>query len=179
MKNNGRGVTSERVRETVIFAMLGSLMFCSKILTEVLPNIHLLGLLTMVYTLTYRLKALIPIYVFVLLTGVYAGFSLWWLPYLYIWTLLWGMTMLLPRRMPKKVAYFVYPAVCCIHGLAYGILYSPAQALMFGLNFEQTLTWIAAGFPFDLIHGISNFIVGFCIPALSELLGKLSSKRYR
>ncbi len=154
-------------------------MFCSKILTEILPNIHLLGLLTMVYTVTYRVKALIPIYVFVLLTGVYAGFSFWWLPYLYIWTLLWGVTMLLPKKMPKKLKYFVYPAVCSIHGFAYGILYSPAQALMFGLNFEQTVAWVIAGLPFDLIHGISNFIVGLCIPALSELLGKLSSKRYR
>ena len=49
----------------VIFAMLGTLMFCSKIILEVLPNIHLLGMLTMVYTIVYRRKALIPIYIYV------------------------------------------------------------------------------------------------------------------
>lgn len=178
MHNKNRTSQSDRIGQTVIFAMLGAIMFCSKIIMELLPNIHLLGMLTMVYTLTYRIKALIPIYVYVLLNGVYAGFSLWWIPYLYIWTVLWGVTMLLPKRMPKKLSYAVYPAVCCIHGLLYGVLYSPAQALLFGLNFGETVAWIIAGLPFDLIHGISNFIVGLSIVPLYELLTKLSKHRY-
>jgi energy-coupling factor transport system substrate-specific component len=159
--------------------MLGALMFCSKIIMEALPNIHLLGMLTMVYTLAFRFKALIPIYIYVILNGIFGGFSLWWIPYLYIWTILWGITMLLPKNMPKKVCCIVYPIVCCLHGLAYGVLYAPAQALMFGFTFEQTLAWIAAGFPFDLIHGISNFLVGFLIVPLSALLTKLAKKHFR
>ena len=58
--------------ELCIFAMLGTLMFCSKIVMEWIPNVHLLGMLTMVYTLVYRKKALIPIYVYVMLNGIYA-----------------------------------------------------------------------------------------------------------
>ena len=153
--------------------MLGTLLFCSKIIMEALPNIHLLGMLIMVYTLVFRVKALIPIYLFVLLNGLYAGFSPWWVPYLYVWTVLWGVTMLLPRRMPIKVASVIYPLVCALHGLAFGVLYAPAQALLFGLNFKQMLVWIATGFPFDLIHGISNLIVGTLILPLSLLLKKL------
>ena len=38
------------VRETCIFAMLGAVMFASKIIMEALPNIHLLGVLTVTYT---------------------------------------------------------------------------------------------------------------------------------
>ena len=162
----------------VIFAMLGTIMFCSKLIMEALPNIHLLGTLTMVYTVTYRHKALIPIYVYVLLNGIYAGFSLWWVPYLYIWTLLWAVTMMLPRKMPKKVAMVVYPIVCSIHGFAYGILYSPAQALMFKMDFTQTLAWIAAGFPFDIIHGIGNLVLGLFIIPLSQLLVKLNKMTF-
>lgn len=162
----------------VIFAMLGTIMFCSKLIMEALPNIHLLGTLTMVYTVTYRHKALIPIYVYVLLNGIYAGFSLWWVPYLYIWTLLWAVTMLLPRKMPKKVAMVVYPIVCSIHGFAYGILYSPAQALMFKMDFTQMLAWIAAGFPFDIIHGIGNLVLGLFIVPLSQLLVKLNKMTF-
>ena len=71
---------SARIREMVIFAMLGTLMFCSKILLEVLPNIHLLGMLTIVYTVVYRRKALIPIYIYVFLNGLFAGFNMWWVP---------------------------------------------------------------------------------------------------
>lgn len=148
-------------------------MFCAKVITEALPNIHLLGMLVMAYTVVLRKKALIPIYVYVMLNGIYAGFAMWWLPYLYIWTLLWGITMLLPRQMPQKVAYFVYPAVCALHGFMFGILYAPGQALMYGFDFEQTLAWIASGIPFDIIHGISNFVMGFLVFPLSKTLTRL------
>ena len=77
--------------ELVLFAMLGMVMFVSKIVMEFLPNIHLLGMLTMVYTIVFRTKALIPIYVYVFVNGLYAGFAMWWVPYLYVWTVLWAV----------------------------------------------------------------------------------------
>lgn len=157
----------------VVFAMLGTLMFCSKVIMEVLPNIHLLGMLTMVFTIVFRKKALIPIYIYVLLNGLYGGFSMWWIPYLYIWTILWGVTMLLPRNMTPKASYIVYPVICALHGLAFGTLYAPAQAIMFGMNFEQTIAWIVAGLPWDLLHGIGNLCAGLLIVPLSKVLFKL------
>jgi energy-coupling factor transport system substrate-specific component len=156
--------------------MLGALMFCSKLIMEAIPNIHLLGMLTMVFTLVFRKKALFPIYIFVLLTGLYAGFSLWWIPHLYLWTLLWGITMLLPKTMPRGIACLIYPAVCALHGLAYGTLYAPAQALMFGLNFEEMLTWIAVGFPWDIAHAVGNLLAGLLIFPLCEILRRLKSR---
>ena len=158
--------------------MLGTIMFCSKIIMEFLPNVHLLGMLTMTYTVVFRKKALIPIYVYVMLNGLYTGFTMWWVPYLYIWTVLWAITMLLPRRMPTKVKCVVYPVICCLHGLAFGTLYAPAQALMFGLNLEQTIAWIVTGLPWDLIHGIGNLFAGMLIVPLSALLLKLVKRRY-
>lgn len=149
-------------------------MFCSKIVMEFLPNVHLLGMLTMVYTLVYRKKALFPIYVYVILNGIFAGFAAWWIPYLYVWTVLWAVTMLLPKKMPLWAATIVYPVVCSIHGFAFGTLYAPLQALMFGFDLEQTIAWIVAGFPWDIAHGISNFAAGFLIIPLVKLLRNLS-----
>ena len=54
-----------------IFPMLGAIMFCSKILMEALPNIHIVGMLVMLYTVVFRVKAIIPIYIYVFLTGLY------------------------------------------------------------------------------------------------------------
>ncbi len=156
--------------------MLGALMFISKLVMEFLPNIHLLGMLTMVYTLAFRKRALIPIYVYVFLNGLYAGFNLWWVPYLYIWTILWGVTMLLPKKMPHKAGAVVYPVVCALHGLAFGTLYAPAQAILFRLNFQQMLAWIASGFYWDLVHAVGNLAVGLLIVPLTILLKKLNSK---
>ncbi len=138
-------------------------MFASKIVMELLPNIHLLGVFIIATTVVYRKKALYPIYIYVLLNGLFAGFATWWIPYLYIWTILWAAVMLLPRNMPKKIRPFVYMTVCGLHGLLYGILYAPAQALIYGLNFDATITWIVSGLPYDLIHGVSNFCCGVLI----------------
>ena len=153
--------------------MFGAAMFVTRVIMAALPNIHLLGMFIMVLTLVFRVKALIPLYLYVFIEGVFAGFDIWWMPYLYIWTILWGVTMLIPQRISKKAAYVVYPIICCLHGLAFGILYAPAQALLFHLNFEKMLAWIVAGFSFDIVHGIGNFLVGMLIVPLSELLKKL------
>lgn len=160
-----------------IFPMLAVIMLCSKLLMEFLPNIHIVGMLVMLYTVVFRWRALIPIYIFVFLSGLYAGFDVWWLPYIYIWTLLWAITMLLPRNMPRIAAIVVYPIVCGIHGFLYGVLYAPAQALMFGLDFQMTCAWVVAGLPFDLMHGIGNIIFGCFIYPLSVLLKKLVKKQ--
>lgn len=158
------------VKETAVFGMFGALMYASKMLMEIFPNIHLLGVFTVALTLVYRQKALYPIYIYVLLNGLFAGFSTWWVPYLYIWTILWGATMLLPRKMPAWLCPIAYAALCSVHGFLYGVLYSPAQALFFGLNFEQTVAWIIAGLPFDLIHGISNLFCGILIVPLAAVI---------
>ncbi len=164
---------TQHIFQLCLFAMLGTIMFCLKIMMEFLPNIHLVGMLTMVYTLVFRAKALIPIYLYILLDGLFSGFRMWWIPYLYIWTVLWGITMLLPKRMPPKVGGVVYPLVCAFHGLAFGILYAPGQALMFGLSWKQTVAWILAGLPWDAIHMVGNFVAGLLILPLRQILSKL------
>ena len=50
-------------REITIFAMLGAVMYASKLLMEVATNIHLLGVFTISFTVVYRKKALYPIYI--------------------------------------------------------------------------------------------------------------------
>lgn len=162
----------------VLFAMFGTLMFCSKILMEAFPNIHLLGMFTMTFTVVFRKKALIPIYIYVFMNGLYAGFSMWWVPYLYVWTVLWGVTMLLPKRMSDRVKCVVYPLVCGLHGLLFGVLYAPTQALFFGFDFKQTLTWVLAGAPFDITHAIGNLLAGVLVLPMSRLLEKLTQKKY-
>ncbi|MBE7012282.1 MAG: hypothetical protein E7415_06375 [Ruminococcaceae bacterium] len=163
--------------EMVIFAMLGTIMYVSKMLMEFLPNIHLLGTLVVATTVVYRKKALYPIYIYVFLNGLFAGFSMWWIPYTYIWTILWGMVMLLPKNMPKKVAPFVYIGVCAAHGFLYGTFYSVAQALMFGLNFQGMVAWIVAGLPWDIVHGVGNIFAGCLIMPIVSVL-KLADKRH-
>ena len=68
----------------------------------------------------------------------------------------------------------LYMVLCALHGLAFGIMYAPAQALMFGLSFEALIAWVIMGLSFDVMHAIGNFAAGVLIIPLSELLKKLS-----
>ena len=163
------------VRETAVFAMLGSIMYTSKLIMELIPNVHLLGVFTIAYTVVYRKKALYPIYIYVLLNGIFSGFASWWIPYLYMWTVLWAVTMLLPKQMPKKIQPIVYMIVCALHGFLFGILYAPAQALLFGLSFQGMIAWIIAGFPWDFVHGVSNFFCGILIVPIISVLRRLEN----
>lgn len=157
-------------REITVFAMLGAVMYASKMIMEAIPNVHLLGTFTIAFTVVYRKKALYPIYIYVLLNGVFSGFASWWIPYLYLWTVLWGGVMLLPPNLPARARPVIYMTVCAMHGFLFGILYAPAQALMYGLSFQGMIAWIAAGLPWDFIHGVSNFFCGILITPMIALL---------
>lgn len=150
--------------------MLGALMYATKLFMEILPNIHMIGVFIVAITVVYRQKALYPIYVFVFLTGAFAGFDAWWLPYIYIWTVLWGFVMLLPKNIPTKIQPIVYMSVCALHGFLFGVLYAPVYALIAGLNFDGMKAWIITGIPWDITHGISNFVCGLLIVPIIYVL---------
>ena len=157
-----------------VFAMFGVMMYASKEIMAALPNIHLLGMFTMLLTIVYRTRALYPIYTYVFINGLVYGFPLWWGGYLYIWAVLWGVTMLLPKSMPGKVAAFVYPVVCALHGLAFGALYAPYQVLAYGIGWDGMIPWIIAGLPFDAVHAAGNLCAGLLILPFSKLLRRLN-----
>lgn len=160
-------------REIVLFGLLGALMYAAKIALEFLPNIHLVGVFIVALTVVYRKKALYPLYTFVLITGLMNGFALWWLPYLYIWMPLFGAVLLIPNNLPNRFRPPVYMLINAAHGFLYGTLYAPAQALLFGMDFDGTIAWILAGLPWDMIHGIGNLFCGILIAPLILLLRQL------
>ena len=165
------------IYEIAVFGMLGALMMVSDILMNIIPNVHLVGVMIVVATLVYRRKALFPIYVYVLLIGLYEGMGMWWLPYLYVWTILWGMVMLLPRRMPKWLAPVVYALVCGLHGFAFGLLWIPSQMVFMSFTLEQAMMWWMGGFlTADIPHGIGNLVGSTLVVPLVTLIRKLDKR---
>ncbi len=149
-----------KLKDIVVLALLSALMCVGDLAFEWLPNVHPVGVIIVVTTVVYRSYALLPIYVYVFVQGIIGGFGPWWIAYLYVWAVLWGAVMLIPKFLSEKIKYVLYIAFCAAHGILFGVLYAPAQAIMFGLDFKGTLAWIAAGFYFDLIHGIGNLNLG-------------------
>ncbi len=166
----------KQIFEISLFGMLSALMFALKKMMEVLPNIHLIGVFVVAITAVFGVKALLPIYGYIFLDGLFLGFNIAWVPYVYIWLPLWLAALVLPKNMKKAVAVPVYSLVCAAHGFLFGVLYAPFQAFAFGLDFKGILAWIVAGLPFDVIHGVSNFVCGLMIIPIISVLKKTGKR---
>lgn len=181
-----RGVASKRIKllvDLVIFAMLAAVMFSLKVALAGIPNIEPVSLLIIVYTAVYRARALIPIYIYVFLEGLYFGFSVYWFGYLYVWAILWLVIMLIPKRLflargrRAIAAGALIAAVSGLFGLSFGTLMAPPQVLMFGLDMGRIWIWILNGIYFDLLHAAGNLAFGFAALPLVGLLRRLEEMR--
>ncbi|MGN0507072.1 MAG: hypothetical protein ACI4FZ_10970 [Lachnospiraceae bacterium] len=145
------------VKDIVLIALLSALLLISQVALAPIPNVELVSLLLILYTMFFQKKTLYIIYVFVLLEGILYGFGMWWFCYLYVWTILWGITMLLKS---EQNALF-WALVSGFFGLAFGTLCSVPYFLTGGI--EMGLGWIVSGLPFDITHGIGNFVVALLL----------------
>ena len=151
-------MTSKRIptRELVALALIAAAMVIGQVIFAVLPNIEIVSLLVILTTLRFRRAALFPIYVFVMLEGVLYGFGIWWVSYLYIWTALWAVTMLVRENENP----FLFALISALFGLSFGAL--TAIPYLFG-GIGMAISYFVAGVGFDLTHCISNFIVALIL----------------
>lgn len=141
-----------RIFDISLGAMLGALLLGVQVALSFIPNIELVSFLIIIYTLTLRSKALIPIYVFVFLEGFIYGFGIWWINYLYIWTVLFLVVMLLS----KVDSVIVWSIVSAGYGLFFGMLCAIPYLFMGGIN--MAIAYWVEGIIFDIAHCIGNFI---------------------
>lgn len=145
------------VKELVLIALLSALLLVCQIGLAVLPNMEVVSLLVILYTLFFKKKTLYIIYIFALLEGLIYGFGIWWVMYLYIWTILWGITMLLKEEKSPVIWAFVSG----FFGLFFGTLCSVPYFITGGVS--MGLSWIVAGLQMDIIHGIGNFFIALVL----------------
>jgi energy-coupling factor transport system substrate-specific component len=62
------------------------------------------------------------------------------------------------------------------HGILYGVLYAPAQALFFKMDLQMTVAWIISGAPFDILHAIGNLAACTLVCPLTRLLLRLEKQ---
>lgn len=118
-----------------------------------LPNIELVTLLIILYTLFFEKRIFLAIPVFVLLEGCLYGFGLWWIMYLYTWPALAVIVLLFKRRQ----SVWFWSLLSGFFGLSFGALCSIPYLCIGGIH--TAFAWWVAGIPYDMIHGISNFIL--------------------
>ena len=137
--------------------LFAAVLFALQVSMLHLPNIELASLMVILYTLVLGKRVLNILITFTILEGVFHGFGIWWVSYLYIWPILAGLTALLRQFDAPDWGYGI---LSCLFGLSFGFLCSlPYIAGGPGAMFA----WWIAGIPFDLVHGISNLIIGLVL----------------
>ncbi|MDR0952314.1 MAG: hypothetical protein LBM18_05265 [Oscillospiraceae bacterium] len=156
--------------DIAICALGGALLFSLQAAMSFLPNIEPVSLLIVLFTIRFRSRTVFMIYIFALLEGLLYGFGLWWFSYLYIWTILYVAAHFL-RDIKQPI---VWAVVLALFGLLFGALTSPATFITMGT--QAGFAYIISGFPFDLIHCASNFVLTLLLfKPLDKLLQKLLS----
>ena len=145
------------IKELVLIALLAALLLVSQVGLAFLPNIEVVSLLIILYTLFFKKKTLYIIYIFALLEGLIYGFGIWWIMYLYVWTILWGITTLLE----KEKSSIIWAFISGFFGLFFGTLCSVPYFITGGVS--MGLSWIASGLMMDIIHGVGNFVVALLL----------------
>ena len=147
-----------RLVDLCLMAMMGTVMVVSKETLAALPNVELVSLLTILFTLVFRRRVLGALAVFLMLEGLlYGGFGLWWLMYLYVWPLLAGLTWLF-RWMKHSWQWAVLSG---LYGLAFGTLGSLVYLPVGGLS--MMIAWIISGLTFDVGHAVGNFFLALVL----------------
>lgn len=143
-----------KTKDLVVMAMLTGVIFAAQVGMAYLPNIEIVTLLVILYTQHYRKKVFFIIYSFVALEGLFYGFGIWWLNYLYIWTLLALLVMLLGRKNRSPIFWAI---VSGSYGLCYGALCAIPYFIAGGVG-GGIAYWIA-GIPYDITHCIGNVVL--------------------
>lgn len=160
--------------ETVLFGMLGAMMFSLQVVMAPLPNIEPVSLLVMLFAVTFGWKSLYCVYTFVLMEILFHGLGLWNINYLYIWTLL-AVPAVMLRKMEPALGWALLSGV---FGLAFGALCGIVDVFIGGFGYAAA-KWVS-GIPFDLLHCGGNFAIALVLwKPLYRLLQKLKNRTNR
>ncbi len=140
--------------ELVYLGLAVALLEISKLALEFLPNVELVTLLFIIYSIFFGRKTLLVAVGFVAIECFLKGVSVWVLMYLYIWPLLILAVCFAHKR---KAGYLFYCILSGVFGLVFGFLCMIPNFFIGGVS--MAIGWWISGIPYDILHGVSNFII--------------------
>ncbi len=137
----------------VYLGMLTAVLEAGKMALNYLPNIEVVSLLLILYSLTLGWKTIYVAVVFTILECFVWGFGLWTISYFYIWPGLVVVTCL----CKKYEGVWFWSIFSGMFGLFFGVFCSVVYLFLGGPK-TAFASWVS-GIPFDLIHCAGNFVL--------------------
>lgn len=170
---------NSKARDVSLIGMMIAVLVASKLALASLPNIELVSFLIIVFTKKFSKKVLFVIPAYIVIEILIFGFDVMWVTAsVYVWILLYVATCLFgTTESPVSLA-----VLSGFFGFLFGFLCSfPYLFITTGKNPTASLSaaiayWIA-GIPFDIIHGVSNFVIMLVLyKPLSVVIDRAVSK---
>jgi len=149
------------VKDICLIGIMVAVIEVCKAVLNFLPNIELTTFWLILFTLYFGRKVIFVVPVFILLEGCIYGFGTWWIMYLYVWPMLVLITHL-NRHQTNK---WFFSILSGLFGLLFGFFCSFPYVVIGAIDngilngLYAGFTWWVAGIPFDIIHGIANFVL--------------------
>ena len=140
------------VTDIATIGVMAALLEVIKVALQSIPNVELVTLLIIVFTLYLGPKSLIAVWGFVGMECAVYGLGLWTIMYIYVWPILVLLTCLLRKHKSQ----WPFVVLASMFGLFFGALCSIPYFFMGG--YATALAWWVAGIPYDILHGVANFI---------------------
>ena len=161
---------SENVIHIVTLGFLSAILLVGQLGMAFLPNIEPVTTLIILYTLIYKKQVFPVIYTFVLLEGLVFGFGIWWVSYLYIWSIL----ALIVLSLRKITSVILWAVVSGAFGLLFGALCAIPYLISGGPG--AAFAYWTAGIPYDILRCAGNFVLTLTLyRPLLHLLKKLNT----
>ena len=167
-----RAKAAHPARTVTVLALCTALVYSQQVALASIPNGECVTLLFILFTLYVRSRTLYIIFLFALLEGVTYGFGIWWFMYLYVWTILWAVVMVLGRQ-PRSALFWAI--IAAFFGLCFGLLCSFPYLVTGGI--AMAFSWWVTGIPFDILHCVFNFLIVLVLfRPLDKLFSYLKAK---
>jgi len=148
------------IKEIATIGMMAAMLEVVKIALQSIPNVELVTLLIILFSLYLGPKSLIAVWAFVGMECVHWGIGLWTIMYFYIWPIL-VIATLIKKKYNTSQSKWPYVILSTIYGLLFGALCSIPYLFIGGL--KTAITWWISGIPYDVIHGVSNGVICFVL----------------
>ena len=139
-------------RDILVIGLMGAILTIAQVALAIIPNVELVSLLIIVFTLVAGKKIFYIIYVFVLADGLIYGFGLWWVNYLYVWAILASVVLI----FRKNQSVIIWSIISGLFGLLFGSFCAIPYFFMGGIG--AAVSYWVNGIIFDLIHCVGNVI---------------------
>ena len=163
------------IRDIVLIGLFSAIVTAGKLALSFIPNVEIVTLLFIIYTLSLGLRrSLLISIVFVTTEILLYGFSTWILGYYILWPMLIIITSIISRKFNSE---YIYAAIAGVFGLTFGIYFSIIESFFYGWAYG--LTYWVRGIPWDIVHGGANYVLTLTLlKPLTDILN-IQMKRFK